>query len=417
MKKSITICFIILSSISHAQIDNYSILLDSAKNIYKEIDQLNQVQIDKHDYEKIFILLQKAIKLNPNSPEARYFLGYTYSRINSRDAQGIIALQLDLLYRASEQFQKVIELTPKYLDEIIVLDPYSKISSEWGSIAMSYLYHQQIDSAKWAFEEGKKRGGFGEFILALNRKILDECSQNAILISSGDNFTIPLWYLQTIENYRPDVSVIDISLLNTIWYPKFLSSQKSISFDIQPQSLDTVSYIYWNDKLIKIAQFSWILTPSYADQYLLRGDRIFLSLLKKNKFERDIYFTIGFDEALRLNLNDHIKSFIIVEKLMTSSYLDLNYKEYSDMIKKYLNFSELLNTNSTDEVKLFDNLRYHLLGKTNDYLLNNEIKKAKGLINILDQYVNEDKYPYHNPQGKKYADDLRLRIKEATANH
>ncbi len=52
--------------------------------------------------------------------------------------------------------------------------------------------------------------------------ILAGLDENAIIFTNGDNDTFPIWYLQEVERFRRDVSVVNLSLVNLGWYVKQL---------------------------------------------------------------------------------------------------------------------------------------------------------------------------------------------------
>lgn len=66
----------------------------------------------------------------------------------------------------------------------------------------------------WAVHDRSGR----TFDVDMARSYLDCCAPDAILFTNADNDTYPLWYVQEVEGYRRDVSVINYGLLGAEWY-------------------------------------------------------------------------------------------------------------------------------------------------------------------------------------------------------
>lgn len=58
------------------------------------------------------------------------------------------------------------------------------------------------------------------------RLLLDAVPQRGVLLAGGDNDTFPLWYLQQVEDYRSDVTVVTVPLLGAAWYREGLANRR-----------------------------------------------------------------------------------------------------------------------------------------------------------------------------------------------
>ncbi len=370
---------------------------------------------NKQDFTIAVDNLEKAVKLKPDNAEAHYFLAYAYDRLNAKDASSMNNLNIHLTIKSSREYEKTIKLQAKYKGEILLLDPYSRLTSVWGSQAMSYLNFNKPDSAEWCFREGKKRGGFGDFFLAVNRKSLDLCSDSAYLFTMGDNVTIPMWYLQIIENYRSDVRIIDDNLLNTQWYPHYLSGHKIVDFTYSNNNLDTLNYSPWDSTEITInvpkffTAFKWTVPPSYAGAYLLRSDRLLLDILKQNKFEKDVYFSSGFNPKSMLGLRPFLQFNILADKLVPSKRKQISDDKFYKLADEVTSLFKYVNTNSQDDLHFIDMFRYIILDRIYMNRANEDFNLR--LLVLLDGKVPASKFPVLSNNLKGFMKKLHEELK------
>jgi hypothetical protein len=109
------------------------------------------------------------------------------------------------------------------LERAIALDP--DYTDPWFALVIHYMDMDDDDRLNLALRRLLESGIIADEVMDFNYNMLVGLEGNAILITNGDNDTYPGWILTHILNERPDVSIVNRSLLNTDWYPMYIIEQ------------------------------------------------------------------------------------------------------------------------------------------------------------------------------------------------
>jgi hypothetical protein len=135
-------------------------------------------------------------------------------------------------------FKKLQTINPGY--ETLVGNSGMKVFNE---IMHGYLQMKMCRNDQFA-KEFLDQVTPNETITAIAKNYLSGCAPNALLFTYGDNDTYPLWYVQETQQYRKDVTIINISLLGLVPWVNNLKKSNAVLFTLNEKQFSEKTLEY-----------------------------------------------------------------------------------------------------------------------------------------------------------------------------
>jgi len=215
----------------------------------KALDLYNQNKL-----EQALPLLWQVAR-DENDAEAHAWLAETYRRLGKKDS-AVIAARSALELDPSSSFAHTViadacnpmygewaganaDTTWMHLQKAVACD--STDGNAWVSIWTESIRRGELPLMRRGLHALVHSGFLTRGALSYGRWMLGHIPQDAILIVNADMDTYPAVALQEVENFRPDVAVVNRSLLNTPWYARFIRDHYGVLLPFPDTQLDSLA--------------------------------------------------------------------------------------------------------------------------------------------------------------------------------
>lgn len=309
MKINIAIFLISLSNIIFGQSEN-------------AIQQANYLG-EQWKFQEAIELLQNELKSDSTNPELFYWLG-RYSHYIVYDTRPF-SNKSDQWSKQEilQNLQKAVKLNPNFGDAKYFL------AAEYGARALEALKLGDINQYKKELIDAANWGGFPPHAVEHGRNLLRSCDSNAILIVNGDAQFNVLQYIQVIQGFRKDVSLVVLALLERPYYVKLIRDGvpdilKATPININDNLIMEMHNYKWKEQDITIPitpeikteykcydttkNFRWHVKPNVGTNKLWSGTAMLIDIIETNNWVRPIYYSwFGFNDVDGLEDNMYIE--------------------------------------------------------------------------------------------------------------
>lgn len=425
------------------------ILFGLASNLFGQELTLKEKAIDEfknEHYKEAITLLEKAVIENPNDAEIYYYLGWYnhYLAYDSRPLKGYDFAHSEKIFK---YLDKALELNPNYGDAKYFY------GAECSGNAFQAMQNYDITKLKYFYKLAFDKGAYPLWLVEFGKNLLSSCPENSILFVGGNADFDICSYLQLHQKFRNDITVIPIGNIDRPWYVEFL--KEGLQGGVNPITLSlTKNQIYdihpfkWDTTIVSISlpkrdiekynlsnnyKLNWQINPDLTSErqhtkmqgekaknrtYLSPQRAILLQIIEENYSTRPICFSNFCNPFFYGGLDSYFINYGLISRLTPietkESKTPIDYSVIENLFKnKGFEHYSTINENDIPRISGLTFL-YHrtlyLLAK--EYSDKKENEKLNDLINLYDKYLQ---IGFNNEVEKYYKDELE-KLKEMKNN-
>lgn len=297
------------------------------------------------------------------------------------------------------------------LEQAIELD--SSFVDPWFVLAVDYSANNEIEKSNTALKKLLTAGIIEEVVMDYNYNVISLLEKDAVLITNGDNDTYPSWILTKILKFRPDVKIVNRSLLNTDWYPIHLVINEGFPNFITKEELTSL-----RENIFKDIQNEKIKMPAmgpYSDTLLTS----IITFLLKHR--RPIYLasTLFSTNAIKIFKESGINLGLVVKiKSERDDYRALIKNTVSTWLSKFRTSGllswELRYSNSLTSAKQLTNnyagALHLLMEPVRKILPERRLDLFNWYLDNISEVIQTDKVKYYNAMWCMFSDIKEINI-------
>ncbi len=376
-------------------------------------------EFESANYPAAIEYLEQARAASPDDAEIYYYLGY-FTHYLCYDSVPLTGF-------GRERSDEVL----RYLEKAVELDPhlgnaYYFLGAEYGARSRDEMQRGSAKGAVEEFRSGRQAGGYPDWMIEFGRNLLRSCAPNAILFTGGDADTNPVEYLQAVEGYRMDVTVIPLALLDRPWFVALL--KKGMTGVVAPapiswsdEQISSMHPYKWKKNVVRVpvpedigraqakgqASVEWELPPDLGRGeelgLLSAGRAVFADILITNQWKRPICFSSGCYPGAWAGLDANIQLCGIANRLLPfAPVTNVDAEATSALLLDEGNFRLLPTLRDSDMPRvsyMLQNYRASFLSLAYQYVQQGELEKAKAVLEAMSKSVPEDILPMSEQYG------------------